>query len=609
MNKERIKDSILKRAAREWGNREIDPETSFDPVVSMILNAVAYELEKLYGEFNNTQKRVIERILDIIFPDTISGVIPARAIVHAEPLENNIQLSPGAHLFSCYKKRVNLYDPTAPVQKKITLGPTAAFVGHCAKVEFLAYATDLYRTENYFTKTPIAKAQRHIPPGTVWLGLKCQNNATDFQNLMFYIDIRNRTQKEYFFYCLQQARCFYGEREIPIQPGYNIALPTVDIHNIVRKNYSHLDQVCSVINEFFQPHFITLAGTVSLHDQGQSPAVLAHFKEDVFKGESNILWLRFVFPETLVAEIFSNVEISLNCFPFLNKEPYQTTGKALNPYFYTPLKTNDHFLDLDSVISSSGIAYHLKEYTHEMLEEGSATVRMAGVSRFDERDAMELLNYLLSLIKDEVGSFSGIGGDFMVESMRVINQQLASIHQNLKESNAITSHAPYLMLKKKGGDMNDGTLDIRHWGTCGEEANDVKPQTPLLSTADFLTGSTYLVTPTFGGVRQMNNSDKILMYRNAMLTRGRVVTVADIKAFTLNHFKASIRDVSVSKGTKKESSNKEGFSRTIDVRISRNNDDGHPVNETAWKYLCDSFLLNIKKVSSNVYPYRLMVDP
>ena len=72
----------------------------------------------------------------------------------------------------------------------------------------------------------------------------------------------------------------------------------------------------------------------------------------------------------------------------------------------------------------------------------------------------------------------------------------------------------------------DGTLDIRYWGTCGEDANDVKPQTPLLSTADFLTGATYLVTPTFGGVRQMNSSDKILMYRNAMLTRGRVTDLA-----------------------------------------------------------------------------------
>ena len=47
MNQDRIKDRILRRAARMWGYSELEAETSFDPIVSLLLSASAAELEKL----------------------------------------------------------------------------------------------------------------------------------------------------------------------------------------------------------------------------------------------------------------------------------------------------------------------------------------------------------------------------------------------------------------------------------------------------------------------------------------------------------------------------------------------------------------------------------
>ncbi|MGO4708768.1 hypothetical protein AB4Y90_06535 [Chryseobacterium sp. 2TAF14] len=39
MNQERIKDRILRRAARLWGYNELETETSFDPIISLLLSA------------------------------------------------------------------------------------------------------------------------------------------------------------------------------------------------------------------------------------------------------------------------------------------------------------------------------------------------------------------------------------------------------------------------------------------------------------------------------------------------------------------------------------------------------------------------------------------
>lgn len=60
------------------------------------------------------------------------------------------------------------------------------------------------------------------------------------------------------------------------------------------------------------------------------------------------------------------------------------------------------------------------------------------------------------------------------------------------------------------------------------------------------------MTNTTGGLNKQSNKDRILAYRNALLTRGRIVTFADIKAFGFSHFKSTIEDIKIEKGTRKE---------------------------------------------------------
>jgi hypothetical protein len=50
MKKDQIKDRILKRAARAWGSSDMEMETSYDPLVSLMINTLSEELEKIpYG--------------------------------------------------------------------------------------------------------------------------------------------------------------------------------------------------------------------------------------------------------------------------------------------------------------------------------------------------------------------------------------------------------------------------------------------------------------------------------------------------------------------------------------------------------------------------------
>ena len=74
-----------------WGYSELEAETSFDPIVSLLLSASAAELEKLGFELESSRSRIIERVLEVMFPEEVSGVIPARTLLQVSPLENNAE--------------------------------------------------------------------------------------------------------------------------------------------------------------------------------------------------------------------------------------------------------------------------------------------------------------------------------------------------------------------------------------------------------------------------------------------------------------------------------------------------------------------------------------
>lgn len=166
------------------------------------------------------------------------------------------------------------------------------------------------------------------------------------------------------------------------------------------------------------------------------------------------------------------------------------------------------------------------------------------------------------------------------------------------------------MIRPKNAESANKSFGINYWSTCAEEGNDIKAGTTLGSSDDmfFVSGQITLMTNTVGGTNKQNNRDRILAYRNALLTHGRIVTAADIKALSFNHFKNTISDVRIEKGTRKEISLKAGFSRTVDIFIKANSVEKEKLSTTEWDYLCESFMKHLKSRSSNVFPYRLFIE-
>ena len=610
MRQERIKDRVLKRAARSWGFSDAEMETSFDPVVSMMLNALSYELEKVAHELENSQTRVVERVLEIMFPEVTSGAKPTRAILHAFPIENNMKIS--LYNQMTVNKRIhNIYNPLAPITKEIALSPTLEVKLSTSEIKYIAYERNLYEVSNLFYKDAVRDYKNTLPSGEVFLGIELNNeNVFELEDLMLYIDIKNTHQREMFHYYLKQMKCYHDDIEIKVKEGYNVPVENIDVENIINRNYTHLSETMQEVNEFYFDNFYTLKGILKYKEVEKYSSEYKVFNEITNNNSNPVIWIKLVFPESLIPQILDNVSFSTNCFPVINKKRHsiiKTLGSFLS---YVALDTdNNMFLDLDSVVDSLNKQYEIKEFNDGVLEEGNAVVRTGGVSRFDSRSASELLQNVLDLLKDESSSFSGLGKDFMNSSLIEINQLLASVEQQAKESSFSKNNDPYLMIKPKIDETQGKSFVIKYWSTCAEEGNDIKAGTILeCKDVSFISKDAVLITNTVGGTNKQNNKDRILAYRNALLTRGRIVTFADIKAFSFNHFKSCITDVKIEKGTRKEISVKAGFSRTVDIHLKVNSVEKDYLSATEWDYLCESFMKNLKNRSSNVFPYRLFIE-
>jgi hypothetical protein len=610
MKRDQIKDRILKRAAKAWDSSGIEMETSFDPVVSLMLNALSHELEKISDKLQDSNTLVVERILDIMFPETTFDARPAQAILYATPLENNIEVSLLNQLTTT-KRIPNIYNPIEPIIKEIAFSPTLEVKLAACEVKYIAYGRNLFEVSDVFNKEPVQDYHNSLPSGEVFLGLEMSNqNVLDLEDLMLYIDIKDIHQKEMLHYYLKKMECFYDDVQIKVEPGYNVPMNSINGTNL-NKSSTHLSEITQEVNEFYFDSFYTLKGKLIHKVLKNYNLNHEYFGQVTNTSDNPIIWIKMVFPESLIPQIIDNVIIQVNCFPAINKKRHTINKIIKNLLSYLKLHTeNSIYLDIENVIDSSNNYYEIKEFKNSALEDGTAVLRTAGTSKFDERSATELIQKVLDLLKDEGSSFSYIGKDFASKSLGEISQLLLSVQQQADQSNSVKNNDPHLIIKPGVDDIGDKSFEVNYWSTSAEDGNNIKAGTFLESNDNLFNSnkSIALITTTVGGLSKQNDQDRILFYRNALLTRGRIVTFADIKVFSYNHFKDCISDIKIEKGTRKEISIKEGYSRTVDIYVKINTVEKEKLSLSEWEFLCESFMKHLKRKSANVFPYRFFEE-
>jgi hypothetical protein len=202
-------------------------------------------------------------------------------------------------------------------------------------------------------------------------------------------------------------------------------------------------------------------------------------------------------------------------------------------------------------------------------EDSPVNIHYGGIGRFNEKNAVSAVEGLIQQLRDESSAFSGIGNDFLNNELRLLQQSLNKLEQQIAERQVLKADTPYLIIpdKEKTGTSN---IYVKYWATNGGDGNHIKAGTPLFlyKSADVQSNSVKLVTATMGGRNSLSNQDKVLAYKTALLSKEKLVTAEDIASFC--RLRMALRDaaIEVKQGYMVQDNTKGGFRKTLDVVIA-----------------------------------------
>lgn len=618
-SREQIKTRMLKNAAKTWGYAETEPESSFDPLVSMLLTACSIELEKISGEIHNSRARVLERLVQLLSPDAFTGALPAHAVVTAMPVERQLQLAQDDQYYITRKVQTGA-ENEEPVSKDIFFSPSGSFRLNNASIKFMAAGSSLYRINNSINKELISQADtgKSLAENTLWLAI--DEPAVSLKNTHFYFDLRNDAARQLFYHQLPKASWYWNDAIIPHAAGFAEADSGVEqlVEQALGRNDDVSGKIKKQVNAFYKPFFITLldGNDIAVSEDNR---LLWGMIDETFSAKAAqallhiqpLRWLCIDFPETVSSQVLDDVVCVMNSFPVMNRKLHLLTHRMQELVNIIPLQTDDVFLDMDEASNDEGRLLNNRGASQQQAPDNfSVLLRNGGVARFDERDATAIVDYVVQLLRDESVSFASLGNDFMNREMKQVQQIMNRLEQRLFTSQQIKGQVPYLIVRNNEK-MPWQTLFLKYWSTCGMQANHIKAGNALrlYKGSHIHNNVAVLVTSTIGGRNRLDAADSILAYKSAVLSRDRLVSVEDIKAFCNYQLGTRVKKIVVEKGIMVHPDEQAGFVKTLDVKINIEAREFNRMNEIGeigfWR---DNLKIMLEDRSVTIFPFRVYIE-
>jgi hypothetical protein len=615
-SKQHIQDRMMQTAARFWGLPENETENSFDPIVSILMGACATELEKINGEIESTRARVLERLVQLLSPEALTGVLPAHAIASVMPSEKISTITPSDQ-FYCSKRFANPETDLSTENREVYFSPVSNFLMHNATIPCVATGKKI----NYFnaateSSETFFSQNNSLPQNELWLGIK----ATDLSinGLRFYFDTTHQAQKNHFFHQLPKAKWVINDIEIEAQSGYPVKSNTqnyFDIDAVLNRDISISEKYENHIHQFYSHQFITLKQHTTNTNLAKSlPQLISNVfaEKDLQQIEaSKLYWFCISFPEDINAQLLSEIVVSTNCFPVINRKLYDINYSLKEFINIVPLLSDETFLDIFTITDQQARQLHLRNNEEGSADDFSVMLRHGGIGRFDKREAAETVEKLLHLLKEETAAFSILGNDFLQNEMTTLQQTLNKLDQQLTTKQLLKGSTPYLMVNNKNVEIQQ-TIYVKFWACNGVFANLIKANTSLsiYSGSQFESGSAKLITTTQGGRNKLNDSEKVLGYKSALLSKQKLVTNQDIIAFCKLRLGNANANINIIKGCDVLQGQHQGLVRTLDIKITLTNQDYKKLTENgSIQFWQNDILIAVQQHSNFFIPLRVFINP
>ena len=608
-SKDEIRNRILKNAEDFWNIKDTN---DFDPLVKLIIEALSNELFNVANDVKNLENRIFDKISRILAPDHLTSSLPAHAIIHARPIEEEDYLSPYTQF--AFKKNIPQENDKAK-KADIFFGPLHTVKVHNASIKYLATGNTLFNLEQS-NKQPLLNTLPgfSVEKNTIYIGLSGIKNWMDFNKLNFFFDWKNYSVPENTYDLLSLGKWFYKDNELG---AYTERFMDEPLTGKIEAPFHHkqlLNLIKADILQFYSNRFITLGdlNDFNIDNEPELPVALANIFQPagINQIDKKVRWLKVVFPAAINQEMLNELHIYINAFPVVNKRLSQIKHRLKIMNNIIPIKTveTDQMLAIENLKDNHGNSYNEIPYTNENEKgDGSFSIRYGGTERFDTRNAKELVDYLFELLRDEKAAFSAYGPDFLSTILKNLEQNIALIEQKSRSALKDIKELPSYILLKPIDDADILFVDI--WVTQAEEANHINAGSRLVVYENNKVNaeSIFFLSQTKGGRTKLNASNRVQAYKYGLTTADRIITKADVINFCRYELGQKLNGITLAKGIMMDNKPNAGFIKTTDIIIEPA--ENQKLTTQDWEELLSLTLSKLKLRSTMNIHYRMFLKP
>lgn len=605
---------MIRNASGIWGYPDSQDINSFDPIVGMIIGALAEEIYNISGEIKKTDSRIVEKLFELLINHDSFTHFPAHALARAKTTQPQIIISE-SYLFNYIKKiPKTINEETTYSNKTIWFTPTSEVNLFRGDVKYFAAGNQLFAVLDQ-VKEPLTNADPGSMPdySKFYIGLKLDNQIDKIDGLSFMFSIKNKKDEERFYSLISNATWKLNNVDIDFSQGFELQQQGHDrnLWEIFRKESDISYNACNYVNELYRTKFMTIQNKNYLLKNflrsETLPEVLKRkFPLNILKAIPNdVFWIEVQLPQPVAPEIINDLTILMNCFPVVNRQMNEFSQLLTRGINIVPLATEDLFFDIKMITDTNGTHYkHVSSLSSQNTAQNFYMIRQGGVARFDSRDARETINHLIDLLRDERASFALLGTDLISSELKQLDQIISRLQQRLETMNVSDDSNSYLLLNCN---TNYERAEVQYWTTSGDLANNIRSNSRLAiyNGSDIDANSVILVTNSFGGRQKLSKEDKLNKLRRSLLSKGRIVTGEDIKALCFEHFGTELSAVEIKKGVHLDPSPEKGLVRSLDIYLTLDKQSKFSASDLEQK--TDELKIALRQGSINLLPFRVYI--
>lgn len=575
-SKEAIKARMLQNATRIWG---LKSQHSLDPFVVLLIDAFSTEIFKVSNEMHSVNARILDRVAKLLTPSIYTTPRPAHAVAFAMPQEAE-ELLPHHSEFFIKKQFASTIKAVSDVQLEIPFTPVDNIRLHKLNVSLLVSAHTCYMMDENQNRIPVARIPNYaVPHNKLYIGLDVTHFTAEQlpDALSFYYTNATYDHLDFMYKLLPYVSFTVAGQELAVSKGlsYERDVRSEGFEEVF-SDFSIREQMVDNIKSAYSHKFIELSGFAQEEiAAGGLPGPLAFLTEqrevNTLLQQKKILWIEATFPPQFTSEIIDGSSFTTNAFPVLNRawKSNECTLDIMGNNIPLFTQLGEHYLYVEEVVDGFGRKYSEIPFTQtDGLKKGYFTVRSGGMERFSDRNAIDMIAYVLELTRDEVAAFGALDRDKVVEALKNMTLQMKVLEQKVKNNGkAARENTNYIIIDPIGDTEH---VRAAYWVTHTTLANNLRPGTRMVQQKISLANVNkhiVLLTETLGGSDEQKGTDAVQAYKYALTTRDKIVSAEDIKNYCRLVLKGELRSVNVKRGTIISDKPKEGFVRSVEITI------------------------------------------